>query len=50
MLYLLEEYGQSVVQKDDCLARLIEFVGANKEEAYEWAEGGRGEGSPYWLM
>lgn len=49
MLYLLEEYGQSV-EKDGCMQRLIEFVGANEEEVSDCYEGRGGEHGSYWEM
>lgn len=51
ILYLLEEYGQSVEEKSGCLGRLIIFFGANEKELL--GEGcGEGEGryGSYWYM
>lgn len=50
VLYLLEEYGQSVKEKKGCLARLIKFFGV--DEKVLLAEGHEGEGKygDYWYM
>lgn len=47
VLYLLEEYGQSVEDKDGCLARWIKFVGVGEEQVD--VDSGCQYG-PYWLM
>lgn len=51
-LYLLAEYGESVKNKDDCMARLTKFIGVDQDTLYENCDFGLGVGEhgPYWLM
>lgn len=38
------------MEKEGCMRRLIEFVGADEHEVWGAMEGGKGEGGPYWEM
>lgn len=47
MLFLLQEYRQSVDNKSDCLARMIEFMGVDRDRVDPDFDGDHGR---YWLM
>lgn len=38
------------MEKEGCMDRLIQFVGAKEDEMSEWMEGGQGELGTYWKM